>query len=69
MKDDPARPRFLAIQAARWSGVALFVIGTLILYGHLELPAPAGYALAAAGLFNALVLPTLLARRWKSPPP
>lgn len=66
---DPARARFFILQAIRWSGVALVVIGLMTIQRRIDLPQEAGYALLLAGLFEALFLPTLLARRWKSPPP
>lgn len=66
---DPARARFFILQAIRWSGVALVVIGLMTIQRRIDLPQKAGYALLLAGLFEALFLPTLLARRWKSPPP
>lgn len=68
MKKDPAKARFFVIQAMRWSGLAFFAVGLLVLYGRIALPEAAGYTLAVVGIFEALVMPTLLARRWKSPP-
>ena len=49
---DPARARFLIIQAMRWSGVALVVIGLMIVQRRIDLPQEAGYALTLIGLFN-----------------
>jgi len=66
---DPARTRFVAIQAMRWIGMGLTLLGLLILYRKIDLPVEAGYVLFAVGLLDALIVPTLLARRWKSPPP
>jgi len=68
MSNDPAKPRFLAIQALRWSGIAMVLVGLLIANRKIHLPEPAGLALTLAGLFGALIAPKLLARRWKSPP-
>ena len=66
---DPARARFFIITLVRWSGVALVMLGLLIARRRIDLPVEAGYALLVIGVFDALVVPTLLARRWKSPPP
>ncbi|MES2491877.1 MAG: hypothetical protein V4579_01190 [Pseudomonadota bacterium] len=63
---DPAKARFLAITLVRWAGVGLVVIGLLATTGRIDLPAPVGPVLVLFGLFDALVMPTILARRWKS---
>lgn len=65
---DPAKSRFIAIQAMRWIGVALVLFGLLIVNRKIDLPEVAGYVLVIAGLFDALIMPTILSRRWKSPP-
>lgn len=64
---DPAQARFFAIQAVRWTGLGMVLLALLALNGKLPIPEVAGYALLAVGLFDALFLPTFLARRWKSP--
>ena len=64
---DPAKARFLAITLIRWSGVGLVMLGLLASTGKIDLPAPVGPVLVLFGLFDALVMPTILARRWKSP--
>ena len=66
--NDPARARFFIIQAMRWTGLAMVVIGLMIVQRRIDLPKEAGYALTLIGLFDALFVPILLARRWKSPP-
>jgi hypothetical protein len=65
MSEDPARARFIGIQALRWLGVVLAIIGMLALNGR-GLPHMAGYVLAPVGLLMALVAPILLSRRWRS---
>ena len=65
---DPAKARYMAIQAMRWVGVALVIFGLLVIYRRIDLPKEAGYVLFLVGVFDALVMPTILARRWKSPP-
>jgi thiosulfate reductase cytochrome b subunit len=67
MTDDPARGRFFALQAIRLAGVLQVVLGLAVLTGKLEGPAIAGYLLLANGLADALLIPHLLAKRWKSP--
>lgn len=72
MSDDPARGRFFTIQAVRLAGVAFVVIGMLIVTRRIVLPAWLGapwigYVLIANGLIDVLVIPTKLARRWKTP--
>ena len=69
MNHDPAAGRFAIIQLVRWSGVVLAVVGLLAISGRFDWPKPAGYALFLIGLADAFFAPTLLARRWKSPPP
>jgi hypothetical protein len=69
MTEDPARRRFMVVQAMRWAGVALVMLGLLVIDGRIDLPREAGYVLFAVGIIDALVMPTVLARRWKSPPP
>jgi hypothetical protein len=66
---DPAMARFAIIQLVRWTGVILTLFGILVIAGKLGLPQEAGYVLAVVGIVDALVMPTLLARRWKSPRP
>lgn len=63
---DPAKARFLMLQAVRLSGVALGVFGALILGGILPLPELVGYLLIAFGGFDVFILPTILAKRWSS---
>lgn len=64
---DPARRRYFTIQAVRAAGVAMVLLGILVLNGKLAWPELLGYFLVLNGLFDALFLPTLLARRWKTP--
>jgi hypothetical protein len=59
----------MAIHAMRWAGVALVIFGLLVLNGRLSFPKEAGYILLVVGLVDALVMPTVLARRWRSPRP
>ena len=63
---DPARARFLALTLIRWTGVWLVLLGLLVNAGKIELPGIAGIILVAFGLFDAFVMPVILARRWKT---
>ena len=67
MKDDPAKARWAAIQAVRWTGFALFVFGLLIAAGKIDLPEIVGYVFMGVGLVDALFMPSVLARMWKTP--
>lgn len=66
MNDDPARGRFLVIQLVRLVGVALALFGLLVIARRIDLPIEAGYALFVFGLFDAMIAPILLTKRWKS---
>ena len=66
---DPAKSRWMAIQVLRFAGVALVILGLLVINRRIELPIEAGYVLFLVGVIDALVMPTVLARRWRSPPP
>lgn len=63
---DPAKARYLAIVLIRWTGVGLVLLGMLVTTGRVDLPAIVGPVLVLAGLFDAFVMPTVLARKWKS---
>jgi hypothetical protein len=63
---DPARSRFIAIQAIRWSGLALVLFGLMVIYRRIDLPIEAGYVLFVVGVLDALIMPTVLVRLWKS---
>jgi len=67
--DSVARNRWLAINAARLGGIALTVLGIMVLTGEVELPRAAGWVALGIGLPGALVLPAVLVRRWRSPRP
>ena len=67
VSDETARNRFLVINLARFSGVALVLISILILTHTVDLPDWAGYAILAAGLVDIFLVPTWLARKWATP--
>lgn len=63
---DPARARLMVINLLRLAGVAMVLFGLMILGGRLDLPKAAGFVLVLVGLGDAMVVPLLLARKWKS---
>ena len=65
--DIQARNRFIVIQIVRISGVAMVLLGLLVMTGRIDWPREAGFGLAALGLFEALLAPLLLSRKWKTP--
>ena len=66
---DPAKARFAAINGARVMGVASVIIGMLMATNRLlpEFPDWVGYILIGSGLLDVFVVPTFLARKWRSP--
>lgn len=67
VSDQTARNRWLVIVFARLAGVAMVVVGLLGTQGRVEVPMWGAYALLAAGLADVFLLPTFLARKWRSP--
>lgn len=66
--DDAARNRYFVIQAARIAGVAMVIVGILIVRGRIAEAAWAGYVILAVGLIDVFAAPMLLARKWRTPP-
>ena len=66
--EDQARQRFMVLTMMRLSGIVLMVFGLAIAAGKIDLPAVAGYAMIAVGALDALVMPMVLIKAWKSPP-
>ncbi|RDC59267.1 hypothetical protein HME9302_00454 [Alteripontixanthobacter maritimus] len=66
--NDPAKARFFAIGLLRLGGVALVLIGLLVVMERIALPHALGWGMIVAGAFGFSALPLILARRWKSPP-
>jgi hypothetical protein len=65
---DPARARWMVIQMVRWTGLGVFIFGLLIYAEKIAfLPEIAAYPLMAIGLLDALFMPSVLARMWKTP--
>ena len=63
------RNRWLVINVVRAAGVAMVLIGLMIVRGVIPEPAWAGYTILAVGLADVFVVPLLLARKWRTPPP
>jgi hypothetical protein len=66
--DQLARQRLLVMNAVRLSGVGLALLGLAIIAGKIDLGREIGAFLFIFGLFEALFMPMVLAKRWKSPP-
>lgn len=62
-----ARRHFLLLHLTRLIGIGLVVCGLMIVEGQIAAPALAGWALLIAGLADVLIVPQLLARKWRSP--
>lgn len=61
-----ARARFRRLNVVRLSGVALAMVGAGIMAGKIDLPRLLGLLILLAGVFDVLVFPLILARRWRS---
>lgn len=64
-----AQYRFLVINLCRISGAVMLVVGLAVIARQaFGLPIAGGYVLFLVGMFDFLVVPVLLAKRWKSKP-
>jgi drug/metabolite transporter (DMT)-like permease len=69
MNEDQAKRRFFVLSLLRLCGVALAFLGVAIIAKRWIEPADiVGAALILIGAVDVLVLPRLLARRWRTPP-
>ncbi|MBH0112508.1 hypothetical protein I5E68_06025 [Novosphingobium sp. YJ-S2-02] len=68
---DPAMVRFFALHVTRLLGIASLIAGLMIVENTLlpGLPDWAGYLLIINGVVDIFIVPQVLARRWRSPPP
>ncbi|MFM5886224.1 MAG: hypothetical protein ACKOQ3_13030 [Novosphingobium sp.] len=66
---DPAKQRFIVLQLLRLSGAFFALLGLLVIARKVDLPIVAGYVFLVVGFVDLFVVPLLLAKRWKSPPP
>ena len=68
MTEQQAKQRFFVLQAVRLAGAGMAFFGAAIIAGKTSLPAPVGYVLLVFGAIDALIIPVVLARLWKSKP-
>ncbi len=65
---DPARARFFTLGLIRLSGVGLAFAGVAILSKRWLEPAEViGGVLIAIGVFEVLIVPIVLTKRWRTP--
>ena len=68
-EETQAQYRFLVINLCRISGAIMLVIGLAVIAREaFGLPKAAGYILFFIGIFDFLLVPVFLAKRWKSKP-
>lgn len=66
---DPARSRFMAITLLRVSGIVLMLFGMGVMgTGLIEPRDLVGGIIFVAGFIDGLIIPKLLARKWRTPP-
>ena len=69
MTEDQARSRFFMLSLLRLSGVALAFLGVAVVAKRLIEPAElVGGVIIALGAIDIMILPRILARRWRTPP-
>ena len=61
-----ARQRFVLINAIRFSGLALVMLGIAISLGKFDLPAELGFVISLAGMLEFFFMPWFLAKRWNN---
>jgi hypothetical protein len=67
-EETKAQYRFLVINIIRITGAIILVLGlAVIARGVFGLPKAAGYLLFLVGIVDFMLVPLLLAKRWKSP--
>ena len=64
---DPAKGRFIVMQAMRLGGVLMVIGAVLILSGRVSGPPALAYGLLLFGAIEFFAMPYLLAKRWKTP--
>lgn len=63
------RARVKRLTVVRLAGLALCLIGLAVIAGDIALPRLVGVVLVAVGLYEALVFPLVLSRRWRKAQP
>jgi hypothetical protein len=67
-EETKAQYRFLIINIIRITGAIMLVLGlAIIARGAFGLPKAAGYVLFFVGILDFMLVPLLLAKKWKSP--
>ncbi|MDE2303825.1 MAG: hypothetical protein KGK11_14865 [Sphingomonadales bacterium] len=66
MNDPRDRTGFAVLQFMRLSGIAFVLAGAAMLAGKIHLPPVIGAGFLVLGAIEGLVLPALLAKRWRS---
>jgi hypothetical protein len=67
-EETKAQYRFLVINIIRITGAIILVLGlAVIARGVFGLPKAAGYLLFLVGIVDFMLVPLLLAKKWKSP--
>jgi len=69
MNEDPARNRFIVIQALRLGGVIMVILALLALSGVTPIPQIAAWPVLVIGLIDIFIVPQMLARKWRTPLP
>jgi|KBSSwiStaDraftv2_1062776.scaffolds.fasta_scaffold68194_6 hypothetical protein len=68
-QDKLAKTRFAVMNAARAGGVAIMLLGMFIIAsGVIQPKETIGTIIFAAGFAETLILPRILARKWRTPP-
>lgn len=67
MNEDRAKQRFMILTMLRLTGVVMALFGLMIIAGKIDVPKLAGYVLFVIGLADTMLVPPLLARRWRTP--
>lgn len=58
--------RFVILNALRFGGIALVMLGFTIVRGVIDLPWAAGAVFAVVGMLEFFFLPRFIARRWNA---
>ncbi|WP_340587167.1 hypothetical protein [Erythrobacter alti] len=64
---DPAKSRWMMLQAIRLGGLLLLLGGIVILSERVSGPQALGIGMIVIGMFAFFILPIQIARRWKTP--
>lgn len=69
LEETKAQQRFLILNFVRITGAIMLVIGLAVISnGVFGLPIAVGYVLFLVGIAAFMLVPLLLAKKWKSPP-